>query len=155
MLRSIEMSPRANFSKVFQDTALEAVLRALFSLPESGDREKLRHMVRDYIEGPGRPTLIDGFAQSENTFAFANAKRARFLKYWRASIDQIVSRRKASPTAPSHRDLLGLLLGVRCRFTLIAETGRVRHFRALPETRLFSQHPNWDWRPIFVHLKWD
>ncbi len=25
-----------------------------------------------------------------------------------------------------------------CRFTLIAETGRVRHFRALPETRLFS-----------------
>ena len=55
MLRSIEMSPRANLSKVFQDTALEAVLRALFSLPESGDREKLRHMVRDYIEGPGRP----------------------------------------------------------------------------------------------------
>ena len=116
MLRSIEMSPRANLSKVFQDTALEAVLRALFSLPESGDREKLRRMVRDYIEGPGRPTLIDGFAQSENTFGFANAKRARFLKYWRAAIDQIVSRRKA--TAPSHRDLLGLLLGVRD-----AETG--------------------------------
>ena len=113
MLRSIEMSPRANLSKVFQDTALEAVLRALFSLPESGDREKLRHMVRDYIEGPGRPTLIEGFAQSENTFAFANAKRARFLKYWRAAIDQIISRRKASSTAPSHRDLLGLLLGVR------------------------------------------
>jgi cytochrome P450 len=111
MLRSIEMSPRANLSKVFQDTALEAVLRALFSLPESGDREKLRHMVRDYIEGPGRPTLIDGFAQSENTFA--NAKRARFLKYWRAAIDQIISRRKASSTAPSHRDLLGLSLGVR------------------------------------------
>ena len=87
---SIEMSPRANLSKVFQDTALEAVLRALFSLPESGDREKLRHMVRDYIEGPGRPTLIDGFAQSENTFAFANAKRTRFLKYWRAAIDQIM-----------------------------------------------------------------
>src|SRR5208283_4127188 len=42
-----------------------------------------------------------------------------------------------------------------CRFTLIAETARVRYFRALPETRLFSRHPNWDWRPIFVHLKWD
>jgi cytochrome P450 len=113
MLRSIEMSPRANLSKVFQDSALEAVLRALFSLPESGNREKLRHMVRDYIEGPGRPTLIDGFARSENTFAFANAKRVRFRKYWRAAIDQIISGRKASPTAPSHRDLLGLLLGVR------------------------------------------
>ena len=44
---------------------------------------------------------------------------------------------------------------VQCRFTLIAETGRVRDFRALPETCLFSRHPNWDCRPIFVHLKWD
>ena len=49
----------------------------------------------------------------------------------------------------------GRRLYLYCRFTLIAETGRVRHFRALPETRLFSRHPNWDWRPIFVHLKWD
>jgi cytochrome P450 len=113
LLRSIETPSRANLSKAFQDTALEAVLRALFSLPESGNREKLRHMVRDYIEGPGRPTLIGGFARSEHTFAFANAKRARFQKYWRAAIDQIISRRKASPTAPAHRDLLDLLLSVR------------------------------------------
>jgi cytochrome P450 len=141
MLRSIEMSPRANLSKVFQDTALEAVLRALFSLPESGNREKLRHMVRDYIEGPGRPTLIDGFAQSENTFAFANAKRARFLKYWRAAIDQIVSRRKASPTAPSHRDLLGLLLGVRD-----AETGE-----ALSDGEIRDQCGN----PVFCGVRND
>ena len=42
-----------------------------------------------------------------------------------------------------------------CRFTLIVETARVRYFRALLETCLFSRHPNWDWRPIFVHLKWD
>ena len=39
LLRSTEKSPRANLSKAFQDTALEAVLRALFSMPESGDRE--------------------------------------------------------------------------------------------------------------------
>jgi hypothetical protein len=51
--------------------------------------------------------------------------------------------------------VLGLVFLLLCRFTLIAETGRVRHFRALSETRLFSRHPNWDWRPIFVHLKWD
>ena len=41
LLRSVEKSPRANLSKAFQDTALEAVLRALFSLPESGDRETI------------------------------------------------------------------------------------------------------------------
>jgi cytochrome P450 len=116
--RSIELSPRAILSKAFQDTALEAVLRALFSLPESSGREQLRDMVRDYIEGTGRPTLIDGFARSEDTFSFANAKRARFQKSWRAAIDQVISRRKASPTAPAHRDLLDLLSSVRD-----AETG--------------------------------
>ncbi|HKN30887.1 MAG TPA: cytochrome P450 [Roseiarcus sp.] len=118
LLRSIEKSSQANLSKAFQDTALEAVLRALFSLPESGDREKLCHMAREYIEGPGRPTLIDGFSNSEDTFAFANARRARFQKHWRAAIDQIISRRKASPTPAAHRDLLDLLLSVRD-----AETG--------------------------------
>jgi cytochrome P450 len=45
-------------------------------------------------------------------------RRARFQRYWRAAIDQIISRRKASPTAPAHRDLLDLLLSVRD-----AETG--------------------------------
>jgi cytochrome P450 len=113
LLRSIEESSRANLSKAFQDTALEAVLRALFSLPESGNREQLRDVVRGYIEGTGPPTLIDGFARSEDAFSFANAKRARFQKHWRAAIDQIISRRKASPAAPVHRDLLDLLLSVR------------------------------------------
>lgn len=113
LLRSIEKSSRANLPKAFQDTALEAVWRALFSLQESGNREQLRDVVRDYIEGPGRPTLVDGFARSEDAFSFANGKRARFQKYWRAAIDQIISRRKASPAAPVHRDLLDLLLSVR------------------------------------------
>ena len=52
MLRSIEMSPRANLSKVFQDTALEAVLHALFSLPESGNREKLRRWSASISKDP-------------------------------------------------------------------------------------------------------
>jgi cytochrome P450 len=118
LLRSIERSSRANLSKAFQDTALEAVLRALFSLPESGEREKLSHLARGYIEGSGQPTLVDGFAKSEGTFAFANVRRARFQKVWHAAIDQIISRRRASPIAATHRDLLDLLLGVRD-----AETG--------------------------------
>ena len=88
LLRSVERSPRANLSKAFQDTALEAVLRALFSMPESGDRETLSHMVREYADGPGRPNLFDGFSTSENSFAFANGKRARFQKRWSAAIDK-------------------------------------------------------------------
>ena len=118
LLHSVERSPRANLSKAFQDTALEAVLRALFSMPESGDRETLSHMVREYADGPGRPNLFDAFATSENSFAFANGKRARFQKRWFAAIDQIISRRKASPTKAGHRDLLDLLLSLKD-----AETG--------------------------------
>jgi len=118
LLRSVEKSPRANLSKAFQDTALEAVLRALFSMPESGDRETLSQMARGYMEGPGRPTLLDGFAKSETSFAFANGKRVHFQKQWFAAIDQVISRRKASPTKAGHRDLLDLLLSLKD-----AETG--------------------------------
>jgi len=118
LLRSLEKSPRANLSKAFQDTAFEAVLRALFSMPESRDRETLSHMVREYADGPGRPNLFDGFSTSDDSFAFANGKRARFQKRWFAAIDQIISQRKASPTKAGHRDLLDLLLSLRD-----AETG--------------------------------
>ncbi len=117
LLRSLEKSPRANLSKAFQDTALEAVLRALFSMPESGDRETLAYMARAYIEGPGRPNLLDGFSRSESSFAFTNGGRARFERRWSAAIDEIISRRKASPARAGH-DLLDLLLSLRD-----AETG--------------------------------
>ena len=98
LLLSVERSQSANLSKAFQDTALEAVLRALFSMPESSDRETLSHMVREYADGPGRPNLFDVFSTSDDSFAFANGKRARFQKRWSAAIDQIISRRKTSPT---------------------------------------------------------
>ena len=84
-------------------------MRALFSIPESGDSETLSHMARAYIEGPGRPTLLDGFSKSESSFALANFRRARFQNHWRPAIDQFVLRRKASPTRAGHRDLLDLL----------------------------------------------
>jgi cytochrome P450 len=113
LLHSAERSPRANLSKAFQDTALEAVLRALFSMPESSDRETLTHMVREYADGPGRPNLFDVFSTSDDSFAFANGKRARFQKRWSAAIDQIISQRKASPTKAGNRDLLDLLLTLK------------------------------------------
>ncbi len=119
LLRSVEKSPRANLSKAFQDTALEAVLRALFSMPESGDREKISHMARDYIEGPGRPNLIDGFSKSESSFGFSNGRRARFQRQWSAAIDEIIAQRKATPTTAGDRDLLDLLLTITD-----AETGQ-------------------------------
>jgi cytochrome P450 len=118
LLRSVERSPRANLSKAFQDTALEAVLRALFSMPESGERATLSEMARWYVDGPGVPNLFDAFATSENAFGFANGKRARFQKRWFAAIDHVISQRRVEPTGAAHLDLLDLLLSIRD-----AETG--------------------------------
>jgi cytochrome P450 len=118
LLHSIEKSSRVNLAQAFQETAFEAVLRALFSMPESSARNKLSHLVRDYIEGPGRPDLFDTFANSEDAFAFSNGKRRRFQSAWFAAIDAIITERAAQPARADHRDLLDLLLSLKD-----AETG--------------------------------
>jgi hypothetical protein len=68
--------------------------------------------VREYADGPGRPNLFDAFSKSEDSFAFVNGQRTRFQKRWFSAIDQILSRRRASPTKAGHRDLLDLLLSL-------------------------------------------
>jgi len=55
LLRRLERGPTADLSAAFQVAALEAALRALFSMPDSNQRARLGAMVRGYIEGPGRP----------------------------------------------------------------------------------------------------
>ena len=109
----VEKTTEVNLSKAFQDTALEAVLRALFSTAESVAREKLHAMVRYYVQGPGRVTVFDALAKSENSFAFANGKRIRFQKAWSSSIDGIVAERKSCASPTANRDLLDLLLNLR------------------------------------------
>jgi cytochrome P450 len=118
LLHGVEDKPTVNLSKAFQDTALEAVLRALFSMPENRMREELSALVRKYVEGAGRPGLLDGFAPSEDSFGFALGKRRRFQSKWFAAIAAIIVERKAEPKSAGHRDLLDLLLELKD-----AETG--------------------------------
>ena len=82
LLRTIEGRAHVNLSEAFQDTALEAVLRALFSMPHYEARARLSVLARGYLSGHGRPTLLDGFARSEAAFAFANGARNRFQRAW-------------------------------------------------------------------------
>ena len=118
LLHGIEDKPEANLSKAFQDTALEAVLRALFSMPEHEARENLSALVRSYVEGVGRPNLFDVFARSDDAFGFALGKRQRFQSRWFGAIAAIIAQRKADPASAEHRDLLDLLLSLKD-----AETG--------------------------------
>jgi cytochrome P450 len=112
LLCSLEKTPRANLSRVFHDASLEAVLRALFSLPQSAARNRLHAMVRAYVEGPGRPNFLDILAPSESAFAFATRRRARFQKAWFAAIDQIVAERRGDGAKAEGRDMLDLLLSL-------------------------------------------
>jgi cytochrome P450 len=89
------------------------VLRALFSMPESQSREELSALVRGYVEGAGRPSLLDGFAPSEDSFGFALGKRRRFQSKWFGAIAAIIAQRKAEPRSADHRDLLDLLLQLK------------------------------------------
>jgi len=113
LANTLNSSTRANLALAFQEATLEAVLRALFSLPDSDQRGRIAAMVRYYLSGPGRPNILDGFARTEQSFAFATRRRRGFLQAWSDTIDIIVAGRQSSPASATHSDLLDLLLAAR------------------------------------------
>ena len=110
---SLNGSRCANLSLAFQEATLEAVLRALFSLPHTESRGRIAAMVRHYLSGPGRPNILDGLARTEQSFAFATRMRRSFRRSWSDTIDNIVASRQNSPPSAPHRDLLSLLIAAR------------------------------------------
>lgn len=112
MVRRLEGRSRANLSETFHEAALDAVLRALFSLSVEG-RGELAKRVRDYLAGPGRPTIFDGYARTEDDFGFALGARRKFQRIWFAEVDRIVADRRTLGDRDGHRDLLDLLLAAR------------------------------------------
>lgn len=112
-----------DLSDAYQRAALNAVLRALFSLPDAHERDAVGDLVRRYIGGPGRPQILDGLVKTETALAFTQRRRRVFQKHWFAVVDAVIAARRAAapdPTsAPATRDLLDLLLEARD-----AETGQ-------------------------------
>jgi cytochrome P450 len=113
MVRSLERSAIAKLSEAFQKATLEAVLRALFSLPDNEQRGRLAAMVRGYLEGPGRPNILDGFARTETAFAFVTRRRRQFQTAWRTAVDALVAHRRAAQRTAAGGDLLDLLIAAR------------------------------------------
>lgn len=101
---------QANLSVSFQEATLDAVLRALFSLPQSDRLTRITAMVREYFKGPGRPQVLDGFAPDVDSFAFATRKRRRFQQAFSATVNEVITARRRSPPRADRRDLLDLLL---------------------------------------------
>lgn len=112
LLSSLKASDSAEFAQSFQDTALDAVLRALFSVSDRETNTQLSVKMRAYLDGPGRPSVFDGIAIGEDQFSLATKGRRRFQTTWFAEIDSLISARRQNSVA-HQRDMLDILMGLR------------------------------------------
>ncbi len=115
MLSRLSGTTRVQFTDVFHRTTLDAVLKALFSLLADDSRAGMTVMARNYLEGAGRPTVLDAIATSETQFGWAFGARQRFRSGWTKMVDDVIATRKAHGSDQTHArgDLLDLLLKAR------------------------------------------
>ncbi len=113
LMDDIKGDQPVDLEDAYQGVALNAVLRALFSLPDRKDRDRVGNVVRQYITGPGRPQVLDGLARTETAFSFALGGRRAFQKRWTALVDSIVADRRRVAPGDVPRDLLDLLFAAR------------------------------------------
>lgn len=113
LVAELDGQSSADLSQAYEQAALNAALRALFSMPEKSERERLGKLVRQYVTGPGRPQVFDGFAKTEGSFAFALGKRRAFQKRWFEAVDNVVATRRKAQHEAGTRDLLDLLIAAR------------------------------------------
>ena len=112
LLAGLKTTPRANLAFAFQEAALDAACRSLFSMPIGGRGRRLATLARAYVKGPGRPMIWDSLARSEGFLAFLTPGRALFSRRWREEVRGVIADRRAQP--PHERaDLLDLLMESR------------------------------------------
>ena len=113
MAERLQASPRANLARTFHETALDAVLRALFSASATDGSGRFAGLVRTYVQGPGRPSVFDGFAKREDDFAFASGARRRFAAGREKALKALIAARRQALQLSGPSDLLDLLLNTR------------------------------------------
>jgi cytochrome P450 len=106
-----------NFAARFQETALDALCRSLFSMPlGSPGTTDLPDLVREFLVTVGRPSLWDMLARREGDFPWFSGGRVDISRRWFAQIDTLMAARMALPrdgSADAARDILDLLLAAR------------------------------------------
>lgn len=102
-----------NLAQAYQNATLDAVLRALFSMPADKAEGSVAELVQRYLRGPGRISMFDALAKTEDDFRFAQRGRRKFRRIWSAAVDAVIARRKNSVESSAQKDLLDLLLAAR------------------------------------------
>lgn len=105
---------RVNLADMLQNAALDAVCRALFSLPaEAIGAAGLPELLREFLDGVGRLRLLDFLARTDGDFAAFGRDRQEFAGRWCAAIDTVLRARLALPPEQAGHDVMHLLLGAR------------------------------------------
>jgi cytochrome P450 len=114
LISDLSKAPRQNLAFAFQEAALDAACRALFSMPIGGRGRRLAKLARAYVKGPGRPMIWDSLAPSESFLAFLTPGRALFRRRWLTEVRGIVAERRLQERDTGEpSDLLDLLLDAR------------------------------------------
>ena len=110
LLDELAKTPRANLAFAFQEAALDAACRTLFSMPIGGRGRHLAMLARAYVKGPGRPMIWDSLAPSESFLWFLTPGRAIFRRRWLKEVRGVVADRRDQPRHERATDLLDLLI---------------------------------------------
>lgn len=113
LLDGLQHRSTANLTSEFNQATLDAVLRALFSMPADTLGQDIAQLTRRFLQGPGRPRLSDILARREADFGLLSGPRRRWRAEWRKAVDALVSRRRGEEGEAGSRDLLDILLAAR------------------------------------------
>jgi cytochrome P450 len=114
LMSDLGKGSRHNLAFMFQETALDAACRALFSMPIGDRGQRLAKLARAYVKGPGRPMIWDSLAPSEGFLAFLTPGRWVFRRRWLKEVRGIVAeRRELQQGHEQPSDVLDLLLDAR------------------------------------------
>lgn len=103
---------RANLSEAFHHTALDAVLRALFSRQADKEGALLADIARRYVDGPAHFRALDFLGRGVDDLTFADGDRRRLGGRWLAAVDALIAERRAAPH-DTVQDMLDRLLAAR------------------------------------------
>ncbi len=105
---------RTNLAMVLEETAIDAVGRAMFSMPLIGRASQIGGLLREYFKGAARGSVWDFLAESHESHGWTLGQRRSWSRRWFAEIDRLVSTRRALPkTQDLPADVLDLLLAAR------------------------------------------
>lgn len=105
---------RVNFADRLQTASVDALCRALFSLPgEAAGASGLPGLMREFLGGVGRFTIWDLLARSDGDLNWFMRHRSKWAVRWFSAIDAVIEARRAQPPGGGDRDFLQLLMDVR------------------------------------------